>query len=378
MAVSGKPTTGNPAGTALAVALTACAASANAQDTASSLRDAIAGGEVNLEFRYRMETVNQAGFDEDALASALKSRISFRPLDIGILGFFFELDNVSYLGEDEFNSTRNGKTNFPIVADPDRNPRQSGLFRFQERRRIHQAGDGSGSISMNNASSAAWRGDITNKPWTLSPWSTIHWAILISNTAMSMACHGFSGRIMASPLTITTAIRTCSTQVSTWAWGGVSSSIITPSIWRTAPRFPTRPAASASARPWTAETSIFPVNLEYARQGDHGDNPIAYDANFLLLEGGVDTGELRLMLGHQQFGGDPSEPQKMFRTPLATLHRYQGWTDRFLTIPGRGVENTYLTLTTRGLTLSWHDFSSGGGHGALRQRVGRILAIFLQ
>ena len=51
----------------------------------------------------------------------------------------------------------------------------------------------------------------------------------------------------------------------------------------------------------------------------------------------------------------------MFRTPLATLHRYQGWTDRFLTIPGEGVENTYLTFTSGGLTLSWHDFNSEAG-----------------
>jgi hypothetical protein len=59
---------------------------------------------------------------------------------------------------------------------------------------------------------------------------------------------------------------------------------------------------------------------------------------------------------------------KGFTTPLATLHRFQGWADKFLTTPVNGIEDTYVTagyltkgvgpLDTLGFTASWHDFKS--------------------
>src|SRR5690606_5866371 len=39
---------------------------------------------------------------------------------------------------------------------------------------------------------------------------------------------------------------------------------------------------------------------------------------------------------------------KGFTTPLATLHKFQGWTDKFLTTPVDGIEDTYINA---GMTL---------------------------
>lgn len=40
-----------------------------------------------------------------------------------------------------------------------------------------------------------------------------------------------------------------------------------------------------------------------------------------------------------------------FQTPLATLHKFQGWVDKFLTTPARGINDQYLTATytTKGI-----------------------------
>jgi len=59
---------------------------------------------------------------------------------------------------------------------------------------------------------------------------------------------------------------------------------------------------------------------------------------------------------------------KGFTTPLATLHRFQGWADKFLATPVNGIEDLYLNagyaskgvgpLETLGVTASWHEFES--------------------
>ena len=41
--------------------------------------------------------------------------------------------------------------------------------------------------------------------------------------------------------------------------------------------------------------------------------------------------------GYEVFASDGS--RSAFRTPLATLHRFQGWTDKFLGTPPAGVED---------------------------------------
>ncbi len=55
-------------------------------------------------------------------------------------------------------------------------------------------------------------------------------------------------------------------------------------------------------------------------------------------------------------------PNHAFQTPLATLHVFQGWADKFLTTPAAGVEDLYLggsaNFGALALNLVWHDFSA--------------------
>ncbi len=51
-----------------------------------------------------------------------------------------------------------------------------------------------------------------------------------------------------------------------------------------------------------------------------------------------------------------------FTTPLATLHPYQGWADKFLNTPGDGIEDVYLTLSAKAFGAKflaiYHDYNS--------------------
>ena len=81
--------------------------------------------------------------------------------------------------------------------------------------------------------------------------------------------------------------------------------------------------------------------LSYARQSDHHRNPNDYSADYWLADLGAEIGSLKLGLGHERLGGDNGLPMTSFQTPLATLHKFQGWADKFLTTPPNGVRDWY-------------------------------------
>ena len=86
--------------------------------SASDLARAVAEGAVDLSLRYRFEHVNQDGFDEQASASTGKARLTWTSGEYGALTFGIETDYAFVVGIEDFNSTDNGKTEYPIVADP--------------------------------------------------------------------------------------------------------------------------------------------------------------------------------------------------------------------------------------------------------------------
>ena len=92
---------------------------ARAADPEQSKSGLISDGKLRLDFRYRYEFVDQDGFAKDAYASTLRTRLAYRSPYFSNFGFQFELDDVRSIGNDLYNSTRNGNTNRPVVADPD-------------------------------------------------------------------------------------------------------------------------------------------------------------------------------------------------------------------------------------------------------------------
>ena len=81
---------------------------------------AITSGQAHLDFRYRYEQVDQQGFDVDAYASTLRTRLNYTTAEWQGLTAMLEAANVVVLGQyDLYNSTTNGATSRPVVADPE-------------------------------------------------------------------------------------------------------------------------------------------------------------------------------------------------------------------------------------------------------------------
>jgi len=107
--------------------------------------------------------------------------------------------------------------------------------------------------------------------------------------------------------------------------------------------------------------------VELATQSDAGNNPVSYDAGYAHLGAmwSMDNG-LSLGLDYESLGTDSANSQS-FRTPLATLHAFQGWADMFLATPAAGIDDIFATVKYKAgkwdLTGVYHDFSAETGGG---------------
>ncbi len=108
----------------------------------------------------------------------------------------------------------------------------------------------------------------------------------------------------------------------------------------------------------------------YARQQGWKDNPAKYHADYVNAEAGLATHGFTATGGYEKLGSDTRSGKGIaLQTPMATLHKFNGWADLFLTTPAAGLEDVYTGLAkvfpkAKGLTLNvtWHDFHSDIGH----------------
>lgn len=103
----------------------------------------------------------------------------------------------------------------------------------------------------------------------------------------------------------------------------------------------------------------------YATQDDYADNPISYENDYYLLELTGSVAQYSLGFGFEVLEGDGV---KGFTTPLATLHKFQGWVDKFLVTPANGIEDRYVNagvtfkavgpLDSLSALLSYHTYEA--------------------
>jgi hypothetical protein len=83
------------------------------------LADAVRNGKASVDFRYRYEYVDQDGFDDEAEASLMRSRVTLESAPVHGFTGLIEGDNITNIGVNDYNSTENGQTQYPVIADPE-------------------------------------------------------------------------------------------------------------------------------------------------------------------------------------------------------------------------------------------------------------------
>jgi hypothetical protein len=103
--------------------------------------------------------------------------------------------------------------------------------------------------------------------------------------------------------------------------------------------------------------------LELARQSDAGSNPGRIDADYSFVRLGYQGSRVTVQGGREVLGGSARDGQ--FNTPLATLHKFNGWADKFLATPTNGLVDSYLQLNGKLRGVAWlakyHRFEADTG-----------------
>ncbi|MEE1563009.1 MAG: hypothetical protein V1253_07375, partial [Alphaproteobacteria bacterium] len=76
-------------------------------------------GKLILNARFRYEFVDQDSRSRDANAVNLRTRFGYETGYFYGFGFGFDVENVHAIGDDRYNSTINGRSDFPTVVDPE-------------------------------------------------------------------------------------------------------------------------------------------------------------------------------------------------------------------------------------------------------------------
>jgi len=108
---------------------------------------------------------------------------------------------------------------------------------------------------------------------------------------------------------------------------------------------------------------------EFAWQTDYESSNVDYETEYYHLAAGGTYDIFTAGLGYEVLGSDNNQG---FRTPLATLHAFNGWADVFLNTPAAGLTDLYLYA---GLTLPgnipfkfvYHKFDADSGSGDFGQ-----------
>lgn len=98
----------------------------------------------------------------------------------------------------------------------------------------------------------------------------------------------------------------------------------------------------------------------YARQSDHHRNPQDYSAAYYLAEASLELNAIKFGAGYEVLGADDGRALTSFQTPLATLHKFQGWADKFLVTPPGGIRDLYASFGYARKAIAGFDTVSAG------------------
>ena len=333
------------------------------EDLAAAARE----GTTTLAFRYRIETVDEDAFERDAFASTLRSRLGYATRPLHGWSLAVEVDDVRHLGSDRYADTRNGVTDRPQVVDPEGTDLNVAMLRYTGgtgtelrlgRQRIER-------VNQRFVGGVGWRQNEQT-------YDAISLTRAFGKEAhASLAWVGQVNRIHGPDDGIPPADLDSNSQLLDLDW--TPDPRIALNAYACLMDFDNADALSNRTLGLRATGSQslggewkLGYAAEFARQADHGDNPVDYAANYTLLEVSVGLPRLALRLGHEVLEGD-STAGRAFRTPLASLHLFQGWADKFLTTPNAGVEDLYVAVNGKLIGADWllrlHDFRAEAGDG---------------
>jgi hypothetical protein len=345
-----------------------------------SISSWVTKGKFSLDYRLRYESVEDDSFAEDASALSLRMRHGFRTASLYRWSGYIETESVFALRED-YNSTANRRTQFPIVADPDGseinqaylaygfntptqvivgrqriaydNQRFFGNVGFRQN---EQTFDAASVVLARSAFSfkAAYLNEVhrifgNSNPNPLLRQQDLDAVLLnVAYTAPATAQRGLAGGVLS----------------------GYGYFVKNQDLPLSSSR--TMGLRYQGGLPF-GEGKRFTYTAEYAQQDDFRGGSDAIDAYYSLMEFGLmlQDGRYTLRAAQETLSGDG---RSAFQTPFASGHVFNGWADRFLVTPNSGLRDRYVDAGVKigrgNLSAQWHIYDADQDSARLGKETG--------
>jgi hypothetical protein len=383
------PAAPKPAAPAAAAAKPAPAPEPNAfeQFFNTKIPDAIARGKFSLNSRLRLEFVDQNGvgtITEPSYAPTLRTRFGYTTAPLYGFQAMLEGENVTAIGSEEnYNAAGSNGTNYkPVVADPPTTELNQAWLAYSHTNWV-TARYGRQRITLDNhrfIGDVGWRQNmqtfdavsVESKPLKdLGLYYGYLWDVHrvfgdvpdlpAVNRDFRSRSHLFNvsyapcdfGRLVGYTYLLDLenaagAAQSCAT------YGGYF-------------------AGNAPL----AEKASLGYRAEAAWQTDYADSPQEYQAEYYNVELSGTVERYSVGGGYEVLGTDSNDQAAGsvgFRTPLATLHAFNGWADVFLATPAKGLRDLYgfaqvnlpLQIPLRAI---YHKYDADSGGGDFGQEI---------
>lgn len=331
---------------------------------------ALKGGKVTLDVRGRYEYADFSNFPDQSNATTVRTRLGYLTGDwLGLQGFV-ELEDVRAADDQAFNAAGlNGVTDRPPIADPEVTELNQAWVAYSL---PQSGGDGLAAkakigrqvIALDDQrfiGHVGWRQD--NQTFDAGTFTTdlgldgfeIFYGYVTQVNRIFGEERDFesdSHLVNASYKIKNVGTLTGFAYLLDFANGVAASS----------DTFGVRLAGSV---PFNDTVSLSYAG-SWATQSEAGDNPVEFTANYIGADLGLAVKQVgTLGVGYELLGSD--DGVAAFQTPLATLHKFNGYADQFLVTPAEGLQDLYFTATAGFLPkgtrafVRYHIFTSDEG-----------------
>jgi len=323
---------------------------------------ALTGGKPSLHLRYRFEGVDQEGFARKAEASTLRTHLGYLTGDFHGFGAFLQFEDVRVIGSERYNSTANGLTQYPVVADPEGNEINQAylsfkgvpdtIFKYGRQTIIYDNQRFIGNVG--------WRqNEQTYDAFTAQNTS-------LKSTAISYAHITNVNRIFGEDHPTQSDLGMKGDLINVAYTGFKVGKIVGYGYFLDYDRGQTFPITASNKTMGTRFDGnySFPsfkllYTAEYANQNDYKNGASSVDADYGYAMLGFEKKGVQLKLNYELLSGDGVYG---FATPLATLHAFNGWADKFLNTPRDGIRDAFISVGGNAwgthLLAVYHDYSS--------------------
>lgn len=314
--------------------------------------DLLEDGKAEVNFRYRIEHVDQENIEKAAIASTLLSRFKYETLSHENVNFGIEVDHVSVLGADKYNNTLNGKQYYPVIADPEGVDINQYWIKYVKNDISFSAGRQ--RINHNNqrfVGGVAWRQneqtyDGYRIQWAPTNLFNIDYS-LVHNVNRVFGTKSPRSDYSGNFHLLNTTFKLNNNHKFNF-YGYLLD-------FKEYKNFSTKTFGAD----YYATIESVDLHATYAIQQKYKNFEYSHTLNYWAVDASLVFDNFKFTSGVEMLEGDGT---RTFVTPFATLHKFQGEADQFLNTPLNGIRDYFgkfsMIYEDHVLSFGYHKFES--------------------